>query len=80
VDDIDVIVYVIDGSDRDQLEESGIALVRFLEEPVIESLINVPLLVINNKCDISGAMSNEELTKELHLADITKSGRILKIA
>lgn len=79
VDEVDAIVYVIDGSNEEQLEESGVALLLFLEEPVIQNLVDIPLLILNNKSDDTDSMTNDKIIKDLGLRDIDSSGRTWSI-
>merc|ERR1719389_1534926 len=63
----DVLVYVIDSSDRRRLEESGQELRELLAE---EKLNGVPLLVFANKQDLLQATPAEEISEKLALAAI----------
>ncbi|EFA79443.1 hypothetical protein PPL_07861 [Heterostelium album PN500] len=62
-----VLVYVIDSSDRERLEESKQQLYRVLNDPEMREPI---LLVYANKCDLPGAMSVEEIANHLGLQQL----------
>ncbi|KAJ1556241.1 ADP-ribosylation factor protein 3 [Cladochytrium tenue] len=66
-DNTDVLIYVIDSSDRRRLEESGQELSRLLEEP---QLSGVPLLVLANKQDVPEALPGDEIAVGLNLDSI----------
>lgn len=75
LDNVDAIIYVIDGSSKERLEEAGVALLLFLEEPIMQESLNVPLLIFNNKCESKDAISNEFLISELGLKDLDQTER-----
>lgn len=60
----DVLIYVVDSSDRRRLEESGAELRELLEE---DKLGGVPLLIFANKQDLLQATPPEEITEALKL-------------
>ena len=60
----DVIIYVVDSSDRGNLDISKVQLHQLLSWP---SLTNIPLLVLGNKNDIKDSLNEKELIKELDL-------------
>lgn len=57
---VDVLVYVIDSSDRRRIAESGIALRLLLDE---DRLSGVPLLILANKQDVPTALTSEQLVR-----------------
>merc|ERR1719254_293612 len=63
----DVLVYVIDSSDRRRLEESGVELRQLLAE---DKLGGVPLLVFANKQDLLQAVPADEVVDALNLGVI----------
>ena len=63
----DAIVYVIDSTDEQRMEETGIELDGLLGE---QKLQNVPLLVFANKQDLFSAYSSEEISEGLNLTNI----------
>uniref|UniRef100_A0A3Q3FPZ3 ADP-ribosylation factor-like protein 3 n=1 Tax=Labrus bergylta TaxID=56723 RepID=A0A3Q3FPZ3_9LABR len=63
----DVLIYVIDSSDKKRFEESSMELSELLEE---ETLAGVPLLIFANKQDLMTATSASELAESLNLHTI----------
>ncbi|KAL3900375.1 MAG: hypothetical protein SGCHY_001383 [Lobulomycetales sp.] len=63
----DILIYVIDSSDRRRLEETGIELHALLEEPKLHS---VPLLVFANKQDLMNALPADQIAQGLNLNSI----------
>uniref|UniRef100_A0A3P9PIV0 ADP-ribosylation factor-like protein 3 n=1 Tax=Poecilia reticulata TaxID=8081 RepID=A0A3P9PIV0_POERE len=63
----DVLIYVIDSSDRKRFEETSLELAELLEE---EKLAAVPLLVFANKQDLMTASPASELAESLNLHTI----------
>jgi len=61
---IDAIVWVVDASDRDRLDETKKMLHQQMRDPELASKM---LFVVANKQDVDGAMSPEEVEKELKL-------------
>ncbi|KAJ3330291.1 ADP-ribosylation factor protein 3 [Blyttiomyces sp. JEL0837] len=66
-DSTDVLIYVIDSSDRRRLEETGEELNQLLEE---SKLTGVPLLVFANKQDLVHALPGDEIATGLNLNSI----------
>ena len=64
----DGIIFVIDSSDRERIEESKIEFVKLLQQ---EQLQGAKLLVLANKQDMPGAMSLEEIADRFQLRTIT---------
>ncbi|XP_056146637.1 ADP-ribosylation factor-like protein 3 [Lampris incognitus] len=63
----DVLIYVIDSSDRIRIEETSQELAELLEE---EKLAAVPLLIFANKQDLMTAIPAAELAEALNLSTI----------
>ena len=63
-DKIHAIIYVIDSADKERLAKSKTYLFRVLQD---SDLKDEPILIMANKQDIEGAMTTEEITKELGL-------------
>uniref|UniRef100_A0A182J8P8 ADP-ribosylation factor-like protein 3 n=2 Tax=Anopheles atroparvus TaxID=41427 RepID=A0A182J8P8_ANOAO len=63
----DVLIYVIDSSDRKRLEETGDELTELLLDDKLKS---VPLLVFANKQDIVGALKASEIAECLKLVKL----------
>ncbi|KAI8615597.1 the Rp2-Arl3 complex bound To Gdp-Alf4 [Chytriomyces sp. MP71] len=66
-DATNVLIYVIDSSDRVRLEETGLELNQLLEEV---KLADVPLLVFANKQDLIDAIPGDEIAAGLNLNSI----------
>ncbi|KAJ3216007.1 ADP-ribosylation factor protein 3 [Dinochytrium kinnereticum] len=66
-DSTDVLIYVIDSSDKRRLEETGEELNQLLEE---SKLASVPLLVFANKQDMVDALPGDEIAVGLNLNSI----------
>lgn len=62
-----MIVYVVDGADHSCMEEARKQLHELLEWP---SLDQIPILILGNKSDLEGALTEEELIEELSLRKI----------
>ena len=63
----DGIIYVIDSSDSERLEETGKELYNILQQP---ELSGVPLLLYANKHAVNMALSADEIMEQLGLEDI----------
>ncbi|KAL1284494.1 ADP-ribosylation factor-like protein [Trichinella pseudospiralis] len=63
----DILIYVIDSSDRRRFDETGVELMELLEE---EKLTNVPLLIFANKQDLVNAVPASGLAEGLQLHTI----------
>lgn len=71
----DGIIYVVDSSDRERMEESRIELLRLVKgqnHPVI-----LPTLVLANKQDLPEALSPEEVGRELGLQELSSGQQVL---
>ncbi|XP_045187964.1 ADP-ribosylation factor-like protein 3 [Mercenaria mercenaria] len=64
----DVLIYVIDSSDRKRMEETGEELNELLDE---DKLCGVPLLVYANKQDLDFAASAADISDSLGLSSIS---------
>uniref|UniRef100_A0AC35U7Y6 ADP-ribosylation factor-like protein 3 n=1 Tax=Rhabditophanes sp. KR3021 TaxID=114890 RepID=A0AC35U7Y6_9BILA len=64
---IDILIYVIDSSDRKRLEETGLELTDILEE---EKLKNVPILIFANKQDLITSAKASDIASLLQLTSI----------
>lgn len=62
---IDAIIWVVDASDKDRIEESKKVLQQQLRDP---ELANKLLFVVANKTDIDGALDADDIAKELKLS------------
>jgi len=65
------IIFVIDSSDRERIEEAKNELWNVLLDPLFP---DVPLLVIANKQDIEGCMRLDEIIRACHLDNLEKMG------
>lgn len=61
---VQAIVYVVDSADPESLEQSKHELHELLDKP---SLAGVPVLLLGNKNDLDGALSQAELIDRLDL-------------
>ena len=66
-DNTDGMVFVVDSSDEERLNECIEELNELLAE---ENLLKVPLLVYANKQDLQFALEAEEILNKLNLAEI----------
>ncbi|XP_033729457.1 ADP-ribosylation factor-like protein 3 [Pecten maximus] len=66
-DNTDVLIYVVDSSDRKRLMESGDELEELLSE---DKLVGVPLLVFANKQDLENATPYGEIAEGMGLQSI----------
>jgi len=62
------IVFVIDSTDKNRVEESGFELATMLHE---KELMGVPVLILANKQDLVTSERPDQLSKLLRLTDIT---------
>ena len=63
----DCIIYVIDSSDSERLEETGKELYNIIQQP---ELSGVPLLIYANKQDLNMALGADEIMEQLGLDGI----------
>ncbi|KAJ7325035.1 hypothetical protein JRQ81_018055 [Phrynocephalus forsythii] len=64
LENIDTLVYVVDSSDKQRLEEAKRGLELILRSDKVK---NVPVIVLANKQDLPGAVGAEEITKRLNM-------------
>ncbi|TRY98496.1 hypothetical protein DNTS_014634 [Danionella cerebrum] len=64
LENTDLLVYVIDSTDKKRFEETGLELSELLDEP---SLSGVPVLIFANKQDLSSASAASEMAEGLNL-------------
>ncbi|XP_061490476.1 ADP-ribosylation factor-like protein 14 [Rhineura floridana] len=64
LENTDCLVYVVDSTDKQRLEESKRELELILKNDRIK---NVPVVVLANKQDLPGALSPEEITRRLNM-------------
>lgn len=65
---VDAIIFIVDASDRERAHESKACLHALL---VDETIQYVPILVLGNKIDMEGAMSEQELREVFGLMETT---------
>jgi len=63
----DGILFVVDSSDVERLEEAKVELLRTARSPETHG---VPIAVVANKNDLPGSRSAEEIRRQLGLADV----------
>ena len=68
-------IYVIDSADKERLPKARTYLHRVLTD---KDLKDAPILVMANKQDKEGAMSAEEVFKELNLEQVEKKDLCLQ--
>ena len=66
-DKTDAIIFVIDSSDRDRIEDSAEELKKLLAE---EELKNCVVLVLANKQDLNGALPPNEITEKMAMEQL----------
>ena len=64
----DAIIYVLDAVDIANMDQAKDSLHELLSSP---TLIGIPLLVLGNKNDLEGALTEEEIIAEMDLRKIT---------
>eukprot|EP01088_Endostelium_zonatum_P001143 TRINITY_DN11433_c0_g1_i1.p1 TRINITY_DN11433_c0_g1~~TRINITY_DN11433_c0_g1_i1.p1 ORF type:complete len:177 (-),score=40.13 TRINITY_DN11433_c0_g1_i1:71-601(-) len=68
------VIFVIDSTDRDRLPEAKEELYRILKE---DSLQDVILLILANKQDVEGAMTKDDISRELEMDKLSKKNYIV---
>eukprot|EP00128_Syssomonas_multiformis_P008517 Colp12_sorted_trinity150504_noHs@5365 len=68
--DAKAIVFFIDATDKDRIEESKTELNKMFED---KSLDGVPFAILGNKAEVPSAYTNEELSKLLDVEQLAKS-------
>jgi ADP-ribosylation factor-like protein 4 len=71
----EAIIFVVDSSDRDSMDEAKMELAQIAKFPEVSRL---PILVLANKQDLPGAIDGQELNKIFNLKDLNGS-RISRI-
>lgn len=64
------VVFVIDSSNRDRLEEAYEELLQLMEE---EKVLGAPLLIFANKQDRMNAVSTEQIARDIHITSMKQS-------
>ncbi|XP_035672679.1 ADP-ribosylation factor-like protein 3 [Branchiostoma floridae] len=72
-ENIDIVIYVIDSSDRKRFEETGEELAELLEE---DKLAGVPMLIFANKQDLFNAANASEISEGLGLGSMRRRWQI----
>ena len=65
---MDVLIYVVDVSDKERIGECNESFQILLKD---EKLANVPILVFGNKGDLANCLGPEEIIEKLEMNDIT---------
>ncbi|CAD5217541.1 unnamed protein product [Bursaphelenchus okinawaensis] len=68
-DNTDVLIYVIDSTDKKRFDETALELSELLEE---EKLKNVPVLIYANKQDLITAASASEIAEGMQLLNMSR--------
>jgi len=71
--DVDVIVFVVDASDRDRFPEANEVLHELLK---LDQLSQVPFLILGNKIDLQTAVSEHELKEALAIHYTSGKGKV----
>ena len=70
------ILFVLDASDENAIEESSRKLDEMLSDADLE---RIPILVCGNKCDIDGSMSAEDLISRMRLNEVEGNDRDISL-
>jgi ADP-ribosylation factor protein 6 len=65
------LIFVVDSTDKERIDEAAEELHKFLNEPEMKDLSDIPMLIYNNKSDAEGAVSEGVLYDRLKLSDIS---------
>ncbi|KAL7671205.1 hypothetical protein ACOME3_006109 [Neoechinorhynchus agilis] len=65
---VNAIIFMVDSADPNRFPAAKTELIGLLDKP---QLANIPVLVLGNKNDLSGAVGVDELIRELDLTSIT---------
>ncbi len=68
-ENVDGLIYVVDGSDENRIDECNEAFQSLLNE---EKLKGVPVLCYGNKTDLEGCLEPDEIINRLKMNDITE--------
>lgn len=68
--EVNAVLFLIDASDHDRLEEAAYELDALINEQVLE---NIPIALMFNKCDLETALSNEEICKVIDYENLEKT-------
>uniref|UniRef100_A0A1I7SR08 ADP-ribosylation factor-like protein 3 n=1 Tax=Bursaphelenchus xylophilus TaxID=6326 RepID=A0A1I7SR08_BURXY len=68
-DNTDVLIYVIDSTDKKRFDETALELSELLEE---EKLKNVPVLIFANKQDLLNAATGSEIAEGMQLLNMSR--------
>lgn len=63
------VLFLVDASDSERLEEVGYELDALIAEKVVQDL---PIALLFNKCDLPEAMSSEEMCQRIQYSDLVK--------
>lgn len=63
------ILFLMDASDSERLEEAGFELDALIGEKVVEG---IPVAILCNKCDIEEALNTEDICKRINFDELQK--------
>lgn len=84
LNELTAIVFIVDASNRDRIEESRGELEKLLSDPRLKT---TPFLILGNKIDLAGAMSETDLKQNLGITlsttgksqPVPKGGRPMEV-